>query len=212
MDPKDARSNNGMGVVLGQLGKPGDAIPYFRKAASLDENFFEAYYNLGVVLARQNRLDEAVDAWQNVVRIRPRFAQGHENLGYALYKRSRFADALAQFRLALADDPNRIFALRQAASLLATCPDSSVRNGAEAVTLAGEANRLSGGKDATILDTLSAAYAEAGDFAQATATEQQAFTLASADNDAALAARLKLHLARYASNQPLRIAPDAAAF
>jgi tetratricopeptide (TPR) repeat protein len=212
MDPKDARSNNGMGVVLGQLGKPTDAIVYFRKAVGLDDNFFEAYYNLGVVLARLNHLDEAVDAWQNVVRIRPRFPQGHENLGYALYKRSRFSDALAQFRLALADDPNRIFALRLAASLLATCPDSSVRNGTEAVTLAGHANQLSGGKDATILDTLSAAYAEAGNFAQATETEQQAFTLASARNDAALAARLKLHLARYASNQPVRIAPEAAAF
>ena len=211
MDPKDARSNNGMGIVLGQMGKPKEAIPYFQKAVSLDRDFFEAYYNLGAVLSRQNRLDEAVDAWQNVVRIRPKFPQGHENLGYELYKRSKFADALAPFRLALADDPNRVFALRQAASLLATCPDSSVRNGVEAVTLAGEANRLSGGKDAAILDTLSAAYAEAGDFQQATATEQQAFTLASAENDAALAARLKLHLERYAAHQPLRIAPDAAA-
>jgi tetratricopeptide (TPR) repeat protein len=147
-----------------------------------------------------------------VVRIRPKFAQGHENLGYALYRRSRFSDALAQFRLALADDPNRIFALRLAASLLATCPDASVRNGTEAVTLAGQANQLSGGKDAAILDTLSAAYAEAGNFVQAKETEQQAFTLASAENDAALAARLKTHLVRYASNQPLRIAPEAAAF
>ena len=211
MDPKDARTNNGMGVVLGQLGKTGDAIPFFQKAVDLDQNFFEAYYNLGVVLSRQNRLDEAVNAWQSVVRIRPKFAQGHENLGYTLYKRSKFSDALAQFRLALADDPSRVFALRLAASLLATCPDPSVRNGAEAVTMAGEANRLSGGKDVAILDTLSAAYAEAGDFQQATATEQQAFTLASTQNNTALAARLKLHLEHYAAHQPLRIAPDAAA-
>jgi hypothetical protein len=57
----------------------------------------------------------------------------------------------------------------------------------------------------------SAAYAEAGDFAQATVTEQQVFTVVSAENDAALAARLKLHLERYAAHHPLRIAPDAAA-
>jgi Flp pilus assembly protein TadD len=42
-----------------------------------------------------------------------------------------------------------------------------MRNGTEALALAVRAMELSGGKDAVILDTLAAAYAESGRFANA---------------------------------------------
>ena len=212
MDPADARANNGMGIALGLSGKSEAAIPYFQKATLIDGNFFEAYYNLGGILAKENRVNEAIDAWQNTVRIRPRFAQGYENLGYALYLQAKFSDSLTQLRLALGKEPNRLFALNLAASLLATCPDSSIRNGAEAFALADRAKRLTGGKDPAILDTLSAAYAENGSFAQAIEIEQQALVLATQQGNTTLATRLKAHLARYASNEPIREAPNQTAF
>jgi tetratricopeptide (TPR) repeat protein len=207
LDPADARANNGMGIALGLQGKS-DAIPYFQKAIQTQGDFFEASYNLGLILTQENRNNEAIDAWQNVVRIRPKFAQGHENLGYAYYTQARFSDALTQLRLALEEEPNRLFALNLAASLLATCPDASVRNGEEAVRLADRAKELTGGKDPAFLDTLSAAYAETGSFAQATEIEERALTLAAQQGDSALATRLKAHLARYASHEPLREAPS----
>ena len=208
LDPADARANNGMGIALGLQGKSDDAIPYFQKAIQTQGDFFEASYNLGLILTQENRNNEAIDAWQNVVRIRPEFAQGHENLGYAYYTQARFSDALTQLRLALEEEPNRLFALNLAARLLATCPDASVRNGEEAVRLADRAKELTGGKDPTFLDTLSAAYAETGSFAQASEIEEQALTLAAQQGDSALATRLKAHLARYASHEPLREAPS----
>ena len=208
LDPTDARANNGMGIALGMSGRSDDAIPYFKKAVQSQGDFFEAYYNLGLILTQENRNNEAIDAWQNVVRIRPKFAQGHENLGYAYYTQARFSDSLTQLRMALEEEPNRLFALNLAASLLATCPDASVRNGEEAVRLADRAKELTGGKDPAFLDTLSAAYAETGSFAQATKIEKQALTLAAQQGDSALATRLKAHLARYASHEPLREAPS----
>ncbi len=212
LDPEDARANNGMGIALGLSGRQDDAIPYFQKAVQSQGDFFEAYYNLGVILTKENRDADAIDAWQNVVRIRPKFAQGHENLGYALYMQARFSDALAQLRLALEEEPNRVAALNLAASLLATCPDSSVRNGGEALALAERAKQLTDGKDPELLDTLSAAYEENGRFGEAIAAEQQAVALASQQGDAALEARLKAHMARYALKEPLRVAPSRAAF
>jgi len=176
-------------------GKSDDAVPYFQKAVQSQPDFFEAYYNLGVIFSSESRVNEAINAWQNVVRIRPTFAQGHENLGLALYLQAKFSDSLTQFHLALEEEPNRFFALKLAANLLATCPDSSIRNGAEAVTLAERARQLSGGKDTAILDTLSAAYAENGNFAQATEVEQRALALATQQGDTAFASRLKGHLA-----------------
>jgi tetratricopeptide (TPR) repeat protein len=195
LEPADARANNGMGIALGMSGKSDDAVPYFQKAVQSQPDFFEAYYNLGVIFSSESRVNEAINAWQNVVRIRPTFAQGHENLGLALYLQAKFSDSLTQFHLALEEEPNRFFALKLAANLLATCPDSSIRNGAEAVTLAERARQLSGGKDTAILDTLSAAYAENGNFAQATEVEQRALALATQQGDTAFASRLKGHLA-----------------
>ena len=212
MNPDNAWANNGMGIALGLTGKPEGSIAYFQKATQLDGNFFEAYYNLGVVLAKENRVNDAIDAWQNTVRIHPKFAQGYENLGYALFEEGKFADAVAQLRLALADEPDRLFALNMAATLLAASPDDSVRNGAEAVAMADHAKQLSGGKSAAVLDTLAAAYAESGNFPQAIETDQQALALVTQEGNLAAAAKVQAHLAKYATNQPLRVPPDAVLF
>jgi tetratricopeptide (TPR) repeat protein len=211
LDPTDARANNGMGIAMGMSGKSDDAVPYFRKAVQTQGDFFEAYYNLGMIFSKENKIGEAIDAWQNVVRIRPQFAQGHENLGYAFYAQAKFPEALAQLRMALDEEPNRLSALKLAANLLATCPDSAIRNGPEALSLAEKAKKLSGGNDAGVLDTLSAAYAENGRFEEATAAEQQAVALAAQQENAPLASRLKAHIARYELKEPLREAPKQAA-
>lgn len=57
--------------------------------------------------------------------------------------------------------------LNHLAWLLATCPEPEVRDGARAVALAHRACVLDGWKTAAIIDTLAAAHAEAGDFAEA---------------------------------------------
>jgi tetratricopeptide (TPR) repeat protein len=207
MDPSSAQANNGLGMALGMSGRPEAAIPYLQRATQIDSDYFDAYYNLGTALSAEKREEEAIDAWQNALRIHPKFPQGRENLGYAYYKRARFADSLEQLKLELEIAPDRVFALNLAATLLATCPDDSVRNGAEALELADRANQLTGGKIPSVLDTLSAAYAEKGSFADAIQTEQQAVALATQQGDSELANKLKEHLAKYASNQPLRL-PD----
>jgi tetratricopeptide (TPR) repeat protein len=212
MDPNDARANNGVAVALSVAGNSEDAIIYFRKATQINSNFFEAFYNLGLELVKKNQLNAAIDAWLNAVRIRPDFAAGHENLGYAFYLQGKFLDSLTHLRLALKDEPDRVSVLNLAASLLATCPDASIRNGTEAVALANHAQRLTAGHDAAILDTLSAAYAEVGRFPQAIDTEQQAIVLAAQQGKLPLANTLKAHLTRYKSNTPLREPPDPVSF
>ena len=210
MDPTDPRANNGLGVALAAVGELDEAIAYLRKATELHVGFLEAYYNLGAILLRLHRLDEAIDALDNTVRIAPGFFQGHEALGFANYIAGKPAQALSHLRLALDGEPDRVPVLTMAASLMATSPEAAQRNGPEAVILAKHACDLTEGKDISALDTLSAAYAEAGRFAEAIAAAQQAieFAASQAPTDAALATRLKAHLAKYQAYQPLRDPPD----
>jgi tetratricopeptide (TPR) repeat protein len=212
IDPHDARANNGIGIALSLSGDSDGAIEYLRKATQINSDFFEAYYNLGLELAKKNRMNDAIDAWLNTVRIRPNFAAGHENLGYAFYLQGKLADSLTHLRLALEADPDRVSDLNLAASVLATSPDSSLRNSADAITLADRAQTLTHGQDAAILDTLSAAYAEAGRFPNAIEIEQQAISIATQQGKTALTDTLKAHLMRYESNTPLRVPPDLVSF
>ena len=70
--------------------------------------------------------------------------------------------------------------LNDAAWLLATSPDAGLRDGSEAVRLATHAAQLTSEQDPSILATLAAAYAEAGEFAKAMVTNQQAINLGNA--------------------------------
>jgi Flp pilus assembly protein TadD len=78
--------------------------------------------------------------------------------------------------------------------------------------LADRAKQLSGGQDPSLLDTLSAAYAEKGRFDQAIEIERQAIALAAQRGNTTLAAMLKVHLAKYESHVPLREPPDPMSF
>jgi hypothetical protein len=74
--------------------------------------------------------------------------------------------------------------------------------------LAERARDLTQAQDISVLDTLSASYAETGRFDQAKDVVNQALVLAEKQGDADLAAKLKAHQARYEANEPLRAPED----
>jgi serine/threonine protein kinase/Flp pilus assembly protein TadD len=74
-------------------------------------------------------------------------------------------------------DTGDIQAMSGLAWLLSTCPEKSVRDGVTAVSYAQQAVTATGRKDPGRLDTLAAAYAEAGQFEQAAKAQQEAILL-----------------------------------
>src|ERR1035438_6781338 len=94
--------------------------------------------------------------------------------------------------------------LRRAAWVLATSPDAAILNGVEALAFAVRAVEISGGNDARLLDTLAAAYAEKGQYANAALTARRARARASQEKQPALADEIAIRIALYESGQPFR--------
>ena len=115
--------------------------------------------------------------------------------------RGDLAEALAHWMQALAIAPSHVPALNRVARLRATAPDASLRDAVQAVELAERAERVTNGRDPFSLDTLAAAYAEAGRFDDALRSERRAMELAAGRGDAA---GFERRLALYAAHQPLR--------
>ena len=208
MYPDDAKANNNLGSALTMAGAPQDAIPYLRRAVEVNSNFAEAYYNLGAAYAGVRHLDEAIGAWSDALRIRPDYYIAHEALSFAMYMKGDTTAALKHSLLALDGEPDRVSVLLLASTLLATSAESILRNGTEAVIFAERANQLTGGKDISALDTLSAAYAESGDLTKAIQTEELALLAARGEGNPQRIDRLNAHLAKFKSGSPLRCPPD----
>jgi protein O-mannosyl-transferase len=159
----------------------------------------EARYNLASALLRKGRIDEAIIQYQKVLQLHPDSADAHANLGSAWLAKRRVRDAMTEYTKALQIAPENLAALSNLAWLLATSADPSLRNGSEAVRLAERADSASSRSDQhpTVLRILAAAYAEAGQFAEAKETAQQALEAANVQGNTNLADALQGELALY---------------
>ena len=102
------------------------------------------------------------------------------------------------------DASSEVTALNNLAWTLATCPDGSVRNGNEAVRYAEEACHLTGFKQSGMVNTLAAAYAEAGRFPDAVTTAEMALKLATDAGDAPTVSTTRRLLSLYREGKPCR--------
>jgi tetratricopeptide (TPR) repeat protein len=203
LDSRDAAARYNLGLALLRKDRVDEAVAQLEAAIRLDPRDAQAHNDLGVALVRNGRIDDGVARFRAALQLKRSFAQAYFNLGNARYLQRRFADAVAQWRSGLRFEPDNAAALRQAAWVLATSPDASVRNGVEAVKLAERAARAS--SDADVLDTLAAAYAETGRFAEAVAAAKKALV----SGDSGMAEALKARLALYESGAPYRDAAPA---
>ena len=123
-------------------------------------------------------MDEAITHDLRALQINPDFADAHNNLANALLQKGNVTEAIAHYRKALQFKPDFAGAQNNLAWLLATSPQASLRDGSQALSLAQQANQLTGDGNPIILATLAAACAETGRFSQAVEIAQRALQLA----------------------------------
>jgi cytochrome c-type biogenesis protein CcmH/NrfG len=95
-------AHHAVGVQMARAGHHDEALAHLRAAVP---TYPPARYQLGIELFRLGRLDEAIAELRTFVQEEPRLAEtgaAHTTIGRALTARGRFADAIAEFRLALA--------------------------------------------------------------------------------------------------------------
>ncbi len=114
----------------------------------------------------------------------------------------QYTNAVELLGRAVALDPKDDWCHNELAWIKATCPDDSVRNGNDAVAAANKACELTAWKNGHCIDTLAAAWAEAGDFKRAIQMQEQA--LRTGEPIEAEVSAMKERLSLYQQSRPFR--------
>lgn len=196
-------AHQNLGVLHARRNEFAEAAEEFEKATRGDETNLDALAMLAPAWLRAGQLERAAAAADRLAPFKPELsAQQQFEIAMALRKSGKFAAAAECYRRVIALNPKST-ARNNLAWLLATCPDASVRNGAEAVRL-GESMKQQFGELPEVLDTLAAAYAESGDFNKAAVVADQAATLAMGKKQAGLEKDIRARAELYKSGKAFR--------
>jgi protein O-mannosyl-transferase len=202
LQPDSAIPHFNLGIAFMQKGDANNAISALQKALQIQPEAGPAHFRLGMAFYANGRLDDAIVQFQEAVRLNPGSEAAHSELGKALAQKGRMAEAIDSFRAASAMDPDDFLVKNNLAWILSTCADPALRNGRDALEFARSANKLSGGSNAIVLHTLAAAFAEIGQFSEATHLAQKAFDLAQATGQQELGGELDAQLKCYKAGRP----------
>jgi tetratricopeptide (TPR) repeat protein len=205
--PDYVNAHSNLGTALAGRGQFADAIAHYQKALEIAPDNAEVQNNLGGALLRHGQLAEAIAHYQKALEITPDNVNVRRNLVTALSARETILKSLAERQDALQVRPNDVALVNDTAWMLATNPNAFVRNGPGAVELAERAVKLSGGREAAILDTLAAAYAAAGQFDKAVETAIEAHRLAEAAGQRPHAEAIRMRLQLYRGRKPYHDPP-----
>ena len=105
-DRKSAEQALATGQQLQRAGKLAEALQSYRRAAQLDESYFEAQYCLGLAAFESRSFKLASGAWERALVIRPDSADARYNLSLTLKAEGRFQEAADELEKMLALHPD----------------------------------------------------------------------------------------------------------
>ena len=201
--PESAQDHQGLATALAAQGQIAQAIEHVKRALS-DAPDFRDQGLLGRILLHEKEPRLAAEAFRSSLGNMLADPNLHKGLGDALMVLDDWGEAIEQYRLASNLDPQSVAMLNLLARTLATSVHASARDGPEAVRLARQAAALTRYEDAFTLDTLAAAYAEAGQYPEAQQTQRRAIQLVDEGGNPDLAKAMQEHEQLYRSGKPYR--------
>lgn len=187
-------------------GAPERAEPVLREfaarhphSASIQREYAQALRALGRGQEARRALERALDA-------SPCDAAARVELADLLAELREAEARLLVLRAGVGHCSESHALLNRYAFSLATSPDPALRDGQEALRAARRALELAGDERPALLDTLAAAYAETGNFAEAVSVSRRALAVAEQQGRSPqLVASLRRSLALFERGQPLRV-------
>jgi tetratricopeptide (TPR) repeat protein len=187
------------------------ALEKVNAAIRQDPTLWPAFFIRAEIFNIQRRYEDALRDCNEVL-------QQHSEFAAAGLLRAEVNSDLGNFAAAL-KELDHVISLRpkpqylamaywSRARIYAGCPDSSVRNGKQALNDATVACKMTFWKDATAIDALACADAELGDFDSAIRNIRTA--LVAEKLSAVAAKRIQKHLALFEQHRPFRIAVRSA--
>jgi tetratricopeptide (TPR) repeat protein len=161
-----------------------------------------AFNNRGLAYLETGQNELAISDFSKSVELNPTGYMVYYYRGLAFYRIGLFNKAISDYDKAMDMAPHHAIILNQKAWMLATCPDAKYRDGAKAIEIAKKAVELS---PTPGLDTLAAAYAEAGRFDDAITTQEMSISILRKEGKPQeIITRYEERLLSYRANRPWR--------
>lgn len=199
VDPKHFLAFNNRALAHIAQKKFDKARADVKKALALNPKYPEALLNRGLINAKTGKPDQAISDYSAAIKIHPKYIAAFGNRAFTYRSQGRYQEAIADLRAAIKLAPKNFELVNDLAFTLATAKDDKVRDGAEAVALAEQANSMIGEEHWNTLDTLAVARAAVNDFNGATEAVDRAIAVAPESE----VASLKAHRDLFAAETPV---------
>src|SRR5580658_4726839 len=174
---------------LAETGKVNEALAMIDQVIATDPNNWRSYFLKSAVLVLAKRGSEALKQIDTSINLARRsnvsaglLAELYESKARSCIDYGRYNEGKKSLEEAVHLQPTDPTTLNDLAWMLATSKDPRVRDGRRAVAIATKACVLSDWKNAFSIDTLAAASATAGNFADAVKYQQLAISRLDADD------------------------------
>ncbi|HUN80807.1 MAG TPA: tetratricopeptide repeat protein, partial [Phycisphaerae bacterium] len=187
--PGDYRRYYKYGTFLEKAGRSDEAIGEFSRALRLRPDNGLTLYEMGLTYLQLGRVQDALMRLSEALAARPDMAQIRYQLACANMLQKRVDVAMDFWRKAIQLEPHYVAAMTDLAWLLSTCEEDRYRRPVEGLRWATQACELTENREPMALDTLAAALAARGRFAEAVEKEQKSIELAGDPSKLKLGAR-----------------------
>lgn len=187
-------------LLLARLKKIPEAIAALETVRAQTPDDLTSLLQLGMLYTANQQVEKAIEIFGEVLAKDPKNSDALEARADAYLTQGKHAEAIADYNQALEITPDDSGVLNNLAWVLSTSPQDELRDGKRAQELATKACELTEYKQAHILSTLAATYAEQGDFTKAIEWSKKAVELGSEE----LREPLSKELSSYQAGKPWR--------
>jgi Tfp pilus assembly protein PilF len=176
------------------------AVKDAESALKIADDDAQVMLQAGLIFYQAKRNDKALETFDKLIDKDSKNAAAYAARADTYLQSGEHVKAVDDYTESLKHESDNTHVLNNLAWVLATSPDEKVRDGRRSIDLAKKACELTKYKQAHIVSTLAAGYAEMGDFETAVKWSKKAVELGDKD----VVDQLKKELASYEAKKPWR--------